>query len=77
MPIPLENDRLAVEAALDRSPDPQAVRMARIVSTGELESFWATAAVLPELRKRDNIKVDDTAVELKFNQRGRLLPMVD
>ena len=77
MPMPVENDRRAVEAALDRTPDPQAVRMVRIVSTGELESFWATAAVLPELRIRDNIKVDDTAVELKFDQNGRLLTMGD
>jgi hypothetical protein len=77
MPIPVENDRLAVEAALARTPDPHGVRMVRIVNTGELESFWATAAVLPELRERDNIKIDDAAVELKFSHDDRLLPMVD
>jgi hypothetical protein len=77
MPIPVENDRLAVEAALNRTPDLHGVRMVRIVNTGELESFWATAAVLPELRERDNIKVDDAAVEFKFSHNGRLLPMED
>jgi hypothetical protein len=75
MPIPVENDRLAVEAALARIPDPRGVRMVRIVNTGELESFWATAAVLPELGERDNIEVDDAAVELKFSHDDRLLPM--
>jgi hypothetical protein len=31
--------------------------------------------VLPELRKQENIKVDDTPLELKFTDEGRLLPM--
>ncbi|MEJ2169326.1 MAG: DUF362 domain-containing protein [Desulfobacterales bacterium] len=77
MPIPVDNDRLAVEAALNRTPDPGGVRMARIVSTGELETFWATAALLPELRAQPNITVDDAALELKFSRDGRLLPMGD
>jgi hypothetical protein len=77
MPIPAENDRLAVEAALTRIPAPHGVRMVRIVNTGELTTFWATAAVLPELRERDNIEVDDTAVALKFSHDGRLLSMAD
>jgi hypothetical protein len=76
MPIPVKDDRLAVEAALKRIPNPHDVRMVRIVNTGELESFWATAAVLPELRERDNIELDDAAVGLKFSPDGRLLPMV-
>jgi hypothetical protein len=77
MPIPLDNDRLAVEAALNRTPDPGGVRMVRIVNTGELETFWATAAMLPELGAQKNITVDDAAIELKFSRDGRLLPMGD
>jgi hypothetical protein len=75
MPIPLENDRLAVEAALNRMPDPEAIRMVRIVNTGVLESFWVSAALLPELRVRENITVSEEAVELEFSRNGRLLPM--
>jgi len=75
MPIPVDNDRLAVEAALNRTPDPAGVRMVRIVNTGELETFWATAALLPELRAQPNITVDDAAAALKFSRDGRLLPM--
>jgi len=77
MPIPVENDRLAVEAALYRTPDPASIRMVRIVNTGELETFWATAAVASELKAQKNIAVDDAAWELKFNPEGRLLPMMD
>jgi len=77
MPIPVENDRLAVETALHRMPDPANVRMVRIVNTGELETFWATAAVASELKPQKNVTVDDVAWELKFNPEGRLLPMMN
>jgi hypothetical protein len=73
MPIPVENDRLAVETALTRSPDPAGVRMVRIVNTGELETFWASEAVLPELRDREKVAVDDTPLDLRFTDEGRLL----
>jgi hypothetical protein len=77
MPIPVENDRLAVEAALYRTPEPGRVRMVRIVNTGELETFWATAAVASELKAQANVTVDEAACELKFSPDGRLLPMQD
>ena len=74
MPIPVENDRLALETAFDRTPDLGSVRMARIVNTGELETFWATEALLPELQAQKNITADATPLELQFNDQGRLLP---
>ncbi|CAB1058755.1 Iron-sulfur cluster-binding protein [Olavius sp. associated proteobacterium Delta 1] len=77
MPIPVENDKLAVETALYRTPNPGGIRMVRIVNTGELESFWATAAVASELKAQKNITVDDVACELKFSHDGRLLSMID
>jgi len=77
MPIPVETDRLAIETALHRAPDPGGIRMVRIVNTGELESFWATTAVASELKELEHITVDDPAFELKFSHDGRLLPMVD
>ena len=75
MPIPMDDDSAALEAALNRSPDPAGIRMARIVNTGSLETFWTTEAVLPELCRREGILVDEAPLELKFNDDGRLLPM--
>jgi hypothetical protein len=75
IPITLENDRSALETALNRSADPRGVRLVRIVNTGVLETFWATEAVLPELQGRANIVVDQTPLEFNFNDDGRLLPM--
>jgi hypothetical protein len=74
MPIPVENDRLALEAALNRTSDLGSLRMARIINTGELETFWASEALLSELRVQPNITVDATPLELQFNDSGRLLP---
>ena len=77
MPIPVENDRLALETALNRTPDLANVRMARIVNTGELGTFWATEAVLPELQTQQNITVDKSPVNLEFDDSGRLLPATE
>jgi hypothetical protein len=76
LPISLENDQVALETALDTVPDPPSVRMARIVNTGSLEIFWATEALLPELRVQDGIAVDDQALEIRFDGEGRLLPFM-
>jgi hypothetical protein len=75
MPISLEHDKAATEAALNRSTDPLGVRMVRIVNTAFLGTFWATEAVLPELRRQENIAVDDTPIQFRFSDEGRLLPM--
>jgi hypothetical protein len=75
LPIPLENDRVAIETALDQVPDVRKVRMARIKNTLELGTFWATDAVLPELWHEKHITVDERPVRLEFSDEGRLLPM--
>jgi hypothetical protein len=77
IPITLENDRAALETALNRSPDPLRARIVRIVNTSLMETFWATEAVLPELREHENITVDETPLALKFNADRRLLPMAN
>ncbi len=76
IPITLENDRAALETALNRSADPLGVRLVRIVNTGVIETFWATEAVLPGLQGQEDIVVDQTPLEIKFNDDGTLLPMV-
>ncbi len=74
LPIILENDRVVLEAALDGVADPPSVRMARILNTSSLETFWATEALFPELRAKEGIVVEDKPLGLEFNDEGRLLP---
>jgi hypothetical protein len=74
LPLTLENDRVVIDTALSKVPDPVNVRMARIVNTMELESLWVTAAVLPELRGRDHIDIEEQPLELNFDAQNRLMP---
>ena len=73
LPIALDNDRVALETALDQVPDVQGIRMARIANTLSLENFWASEALLPELRQQGGISVDDTPLQFEFNPDGKLL----
>jgi hypothetical protein len=72
LPIALENDRVVLETALSHVLDPDHVRMARILNTLHLENFWATEALLPELRKQEGITVDGKPLQLEFDDEGRL-----
>ncbi len=74
LPISLENDRIAIETALDGVPDPRRVRMARIKNTASLETFWATDSVLSELRSKEGITMDDDPLQLDFSDEGSLHP---
>ncbi len=74
LPMAMENDREALDAALARVPAPRKVRLARIINTLKLGTFWVTESLLPELRQRKNITLDETPIELKFDDAGRLLP---
>jgi len=73
-PIALENDRAVIETALSHVVDPDHVQMARIVNTLHLEKFWATEALLPELRKKKGVIVDGKPLQLEFDDEGRLRP---
>ena len=73
LPMALENDHAVLVAALSQVPEPDRVRMVRIVNTLSLGTFWATEAVLPELREQAGIMVDDTPLALEFDDEGRLL----
>lgn len=74
LPIALENDLAVLGAALDQGPDPLGARMARIINTGSLETFWVTEALLSELSGKEKILVDNKPLMLEFNDKGRLLP---
>jgi len=72
LPIALENDRAVLETALSHVSDLDHVRMVRIVNTLHLENFWATEALLPELREKESLIVDETPYQLQFDDEGRL-----
>jgi len=77
LPIPLKNDRQALETALEQVPGPETVRMIRIRNTQSLETFWASKALVPELKSQGRLDMDERPVSLDFDPAGRILPMGD
>lgn len=74
-PVTLENDRAVLDAALSHIPDLPKLRMARIFNTLKLGTFWATEALLPELRSQRHIIVGDKPQPIAFDGDGRMLPL--
>lgn len=75
LPIPMDTDKDAVQAALAQIPDVSAVRMARIRDTLNLDHFWVTQPLLPELRERQGLVVHEKPNPLIFDEEGSLLPL--
>lgn len=73
LPIALENDKSAMEMALSRVREPGNVRMACIANTLFLETFWVSPALLPELKSRGNIDIDETPLDFRFSSEGRMM----
>jgi hypothetical protein len=76
LPIALENDKAVLDAALTRMPEPQLVRMVRIVNTLSVGTFWASEVLLGELRKQENISIDEKPLQFQFDDEGKLLPLM-
>ncbi|ABK19238.1 lactate racemase domain-containing protein [Syntrophobacter fumaroxidans] len=74
LPIALESERAALDAALAHVTDVSRVRMARILNSLMLEHLWVTREVVEELRADKSIEVDETPIPIVFDADGRLLP---
>ena len=74
MPIALEDDRQVIETAISRVPDLNRIRMARIINTLHLETFWATKPLLAELKQNGAVSIDNKPLELDFDKSNRLKP---
>ncbi len=73
LPIALENDRQALDTALCAVPMPDKVALVRIKNTLMLETFWASEALLPSLRRLEQVEIEQTPLPMRFDQSGRLL----
>lgn len=76
IPIVLDNDRAAIEAALRANwnvPIEQ-VRLARIYSTLHLEHLYVSEAVYETIRSLPGVSAEGTFEPLAFDEAGNLLP---
>jgi hypothetical protein len=74
MPVPMDDDRQAVQQALNMLPRASDARVARIRNTSSLETFWVSRALLPELSAKPGLSVAASPLPLVFDASGRLLP---
>ena len=73
----LATDRDVLVAAVQQAPNPAGIRMIRITNTKELQTFWASSALLPEFREQEQLTIDDSPLTLTFDGSGRLQPFPD
>lgn len=72
-PIALESDKAALDLAFEHIPNIHDARIIRITNTLSLATFWASGALLPELRKKGDILIDENPLQFNFNDKGTLL----
>lgn len=76
IPIVLDNDRAAIEAALRANWNVplEQVRLARIYSTLHLEHLYVSEAVYESIRSLSGVKAEGTFEPLAFDEAGNLMP---
>jgi len=77
IPIALDTDREAVEAAFDTigAVDPEKARVAHIKNTLEIGELEVSKALMEEVEARDDLKVMDSLGPLSFDAQGLLRPV--
>lgn len=74
IPLTVDNDRQALQIALACciKTVPQTARIARILDTKHVESFWASEALLPEILDNDRVTQVGDLRSITFDSRGML-----
>lgn len=74
-PVVADTDREAIDLILAMLPENRMLRAIRIANTLKLGTFWATGAVVREIRDRPDIVVEPAPLRLRFDRAGRILPL--
>jgi len=75
IPITLDNDRQAIEIALDTcwGVDSEKARVVRVKNTLKLDEVYVSETLLQEVAPRDDIEIIGTLEEMKFDKEGNLV----
>jgi hypothetical protein len=74
VPIVLDNDRLAIEAALRSNwgVESSNARIVHIANTLHLEHMYVSASLLSELQGKDHVEIVSDAAEMDFDKQNNL-----
>lgn len=75
LPLALASDREAIEVALFSSLAGRTPRMCRIRNTAEIDTLWASEALLGEIDGRDSLEVAGPPQPMAFDDAGNLEPI--
>ncbi len=75
LPFAFPTDRACIEAGLDTcwQPNRDAVRMALVPNTLEVEELWVSAPLVEEARKNSHLKVTGDCQPLPFDNEGNMV----
>ncbi len=75
LPFAFPTDRACIESGLDTcwQPNRDAVRMALIPNTLEVEELWVSAPLVEEARKNPHLEVTGNCQSLPFDNSGNLM----
>jgi len=75
IPLTLDNDREAIEIALDTcwGVEPEKARVVRIKNTLKLDEVYISEALTEELTGRDDIEVIGNLEKMRFDTEGNLI----
>jgi len=75
LPLAFPTDRACIEAGLDTcwQPKRDAIRMAIIPNTLEVEELWVSASLVEEARKNPHLEMTGDCQQLPFDDKGNLV----
>ena len=74
IPIALDNDRLAIQAAIKTATPAGRLRLARVHSTLRLEELCVSEALLDEVRANAALEILEEPAPMQFDPSGHLMP---
>ena len=73
IPITLDDERDILNVILRKRDRPEMARIIRIKNTLQLEEFFATEALIPEIEKNDKLSLKGGLIETSFDETGNFI----
>ena len=73
IPITLDDERDILNVILRKCDRPEMARIIRIKNTLQLEEFFATEALIPEIEKNDKLSLKGELIETSFDEMGNFI----
>jgi hypothetical protein len=73
VPLVFENDREILDAIMRKGDHPKEARIIRIKNTLQLDHFFATEALIGEIRQHEQLEICGEITESRFDEQGNMI----